>query len=318
MPSDEFLRLQSKRLLDQLKEKQETLGKAVSWEHIGGLRAQYNALTLSDLDSGQGNVSKAKESLCSRVGSTNSKILNKSIENFDSKTVKGQGAKKLPQGVITLDDSLHRDYGVSDRYKDGCQTEGLNNSKTCTTPVKTGSGAMDRITTPTSVRRGREIIDRNVRVETGKIHRESDYGTTMLSTDRTASHGPYGVIGRDSDLPVTESTYHRLVTGDQDVSHDHRQYPEEESNCYYKKLTDGGNDRKKVNFIKEATLKPKSILNSAGPYRSKKRNGVRYIHVFTVYVARWLLYNTHYHLHYKQTCYVHLSVAFFFCITNHM
>ena len=138
-------------------------------------------------------------------------------------------------------------------------------------------------TTPTSVRR-RRIIDRNVHVESKlseadlrELEKDArslnfSYSQQLDEEDTLKKVGP----GERDDANWNNNTRAADRAGDprdragdpRDRAGDPRDRAEDPSLTYHKTLLDTGNNRQLNNFVRDTTIKPKSILNSTQSFSS--------------------------------------------------
>lgn len=160
-------------------------------------------------------------------------------------------------GLSTDHDAMH-DYFQS-RVTDSLMEDGTNSvSGVISTDDNTHPAPVAKATTPIMVRR-RRIIDRNVHVDSKLSDaelKEFEKGTSGLNF--SYSQNPDETLLK---APEKEAVADPGVA-DKDLSY-----------TYAKHLADSGNNRQLNNFIKEATIKPKTILNSTQAYTSSSRTG---------------------------------------------
>lgn len=116
--------------------------------------------------------------------------------------------------------------------------------------------------TPNSVRR-RRIIDQNVHVES-KLSaadlQELERNVRGLNFSYSEALADDDTFGKSGQEQHTADSQNNSATAEQDAK--------EASLAYHKSLLDGGNNRQLNNFIKDTTIKPKSLLNSTQSYSS--------------------------------------------------
>lgn len=202
-------------------------------------------------------------------------VTEKSLPQTDSQETEYQGRLRLEKSEaerprLIQGEREGRDLAVADAMQDYFESrttsslmDGLTDSvlEPVSTEDNTRPQPFAKPTTPTSVRR-RRIIDRNVHVDS----KLSEADLRELERDVRGLNFSYS-------QQLDEDTLEKGHAEEQeDVNQNYRGPADDKvddpSLIYHKSLLDTGNNRQLNNFIKDTTIKPKTILNSTQSFSS--------------------------------------------------